>query len=166
MRKGESRVVPMPVFLAPLLLALGPTEARAQAGGNAADSAALRARALDYIEGWYTADAERMERALHPHLAKRFLEPLPGGGVRLTDTSALELVQQVRAGGGSDVPVAGRRTEVTILDVFQDVASVRVDAHGWIDYLHLARAGGEWSIVNVLWEIRDPPARTSGPREP
>lgn len=123
---------------------------------SAADSAAIRATALDYIEGWYTADAERMERALHPHLAKRFVETLPNGGVRLTDTSALELVQQVRNGGGSTTPATDRRTDVQILDVFQDVASVRVDAHGWIDYMHLARFGDDWKIVNVLWEIRAP----------
>lgn len=118
------------------------------------DSAAIRATALDYIEGWYSADADRMRRALHPHLAKRFLERLPDGSVRLTDTSALELVEQVRSGGGSDVPEASRRTDVRILDAFQDVASVRVDAHGWIDYMHVARVGGRWMIVNVLWEIR------------
>ncbi len=125
-------------------------------GQTAADSAAIRATALDYIEGWYGGDAARMERALHPHLAKRFLEPLADGGVRLTETTALELVQQVRRGGGSAVPDSVRRTDVRILDVFQDVASVRVDAHGWIDYMHLAKAGGHWRIVNVLWEIREP----------
>jgi hypothetical protein len=120
------------------------------------DSAAIRATALDYIEGWYTADAQRMESALHPHLAKRFVETLPSGGVRLTGTSALELVQQVRNGGGSATPAADRRMDVQILDLFQDVASVRVDAHGWIDYMHLARLADDWKIVNVLWEIRAP----------
>ncbi len=68
------------------------------------DSAAIRATALDYIEGWYAADPARMERALHPHLAKRFLERRSDGGVQLTETSALELVQQVRSGGGSATP--------------------------------------------------------------
>lgn len=119
-----------------------------------ADSSGIRDAALDYIEGWYAGDAARMERALHPHLAKRFMEALPDGGIRLTHTSALELVQQVEAGGGSAVPPGERRTDVRILDVFQDVASVRVDAHGWIDYMHLARFGDTWRIVNVLWEIR------------
>jgi hypothetical protein len=33
---------------------------------SAADSAGIRSAALDYIEGWYTADARRMQRALHP----------------------------------------------------------------------------------------------------
>jgi hypothetical protein len=119
-----------------------------------ADSTAILAASLDYIEGWYTADVERMERALHPHLAKRFVETFTNEGTRLTDTSALELVQQVRNGGGSDTPATDRRADVRILDVFQDVASVRVDAHGWIDYMHLARFGDDWRIVNVLWEIR------------
>lgn len=126
------------------------------AGQSAADSAAIRDVALDYIEGWYTADAQRMERALHPHLAKRFLETLATGEVRLTETSALELVQQVRNGGGSATPTTFRRTDVRILDVFQDAASVRVEAHGWIDYMHLVRIGDAWKIVNVLWEIHDP----------
>ena len=118
------------------------------------DSAAITATALDYIEGWYDGDAVRMEQALHPHLAKRFLERLPDGSIRLTETSALELVQQVQGGGGSTVPASSRRTDVRLLDVFQDVASVRVDAHGWIDYMHIAKSNGEWRIVNVLWEIR------------
>ena len=141
---------PRIVVLLACALAL-PLSAGAQ---TPADSSAIRASALNYIEGWYTADAARMERALHPHLAKRFVEPRADGGVQLTETTALELVQPVRRGGGSDIPVSTRRTDVQILDIFQDVASVRVDAHAWIDYMHLARVGGDWRIVNVLWEIR------------
>ena len=38
-----------------------------------ADSAGITRTALDYIEGWYTGDATRMERALHPELAKRIM---------------------------------------------------------------------------------------------
>lgn len=137
-----------------LLLALAAATATPVTAQTPADSAAIRATALDYIEGWYEADEARMERALHPHLAKRFVEAVPDAGVRLTETTALELVQQVRAGGGSATPEEERRTEVRILDLFQGVASVRVDADGWIDYMHLASFGGEWRIVNVLWEVR------------
>ena len=54
----------------------------------------------------------------------------------------------------SGVAERERRRDVQILDIFQDVASVRIDAHGWIDYMHLAKVGGNWMIVNVLWEIR------------
>jgi hypothetical protein len=38
---------------------------------TAADSAGIKQTALDYIDGWYTGDAARMERAVHPELAKR-----------------------------------------------------------------------------------------------
>ena len=137
-----------------LLFTLGAALAAPVRAQAPVDSTAIRATALDYIVGWYDGDAVRMERALHPHLAKRFLERLPDGSVRLTNTSALELVQQVHGGGGSTVPASSRRTDVQILDVFQDVASVRVDAHGWIDYMHMAKSSGQWRIVNVLWEIR------------
>ena len=34
-----------------------------------ADREAIKATALDYIEGWYEGNPERMERALHPDLA-------------------------------------------------------------------------------------------------
>jgi Putative lumazine-binding len=149
-------LVALPVVTA---LAVDPGSLVAQ---TAADSAAIRVTALDYIEGWYAADAARMERSLHPHLAKRYVERTPDGGLRLTDTSALELVQQVRAGGGSATPQGARRTDIHILDIFQDVAAVRVDAHGWIDYMHLAKLGDRWLIVNVLWEIRRPPGQGSG----
>jgi hypothetical protein len=138
--------------LAPIAaVATAPASGHAQ---TAPDSAAIRATALDYIEGWYAGDAERMERALHPQVAKRIVHLDPATGASLVETSALELVQQVPAGGGSRTPADGRRTDVTILDVFEDAASVRVDAGGWIDYLHLARFGDRWLIVNVLWEWR------------
>jgi Putative lumazine-binding len=31
------------------------------------DEQAVRAVVLDYIEGWFDGDAERMERVLHPN---------------------------------------------------------------------------------------------------
>ena len=35
------------------------------------DEQAIEATVRDYFEGWFDGDAERMERALHPQLAKR-----------------------------------------------------------------------------------------------
>ena len=130
---------------------------------TAADSAGIRAAALDYIEGWYAGDGARMERALHPELAKRnvFTDPQARRS-RLIQMSALTLINQTRAGGGSDIPAAERKSEVTILDVFQGAASVRVRAATWVDYMHLAKFNGRWVIVNVLWENDAPPAPNLG----
>ena len=125
--------------------------ARAQ---TAADSAAIRQAALDYIEGWYEGNAERMERAVHPDLAKRIINADQRGRGVLGHQSAMTLVQNTRRGGGKETPVAERRTDMRILDIFGNTASVRVDADRWIDYMHIAKWNGRWVIINVLWENR------------
>jgi len=40
---------------------------------TAADLAAVEAAVLDYFEGWFDGDPVRMDRALHPGLAKHAL---------------------------------------------------------------------------------------------
>jgi hypothetical protein len=121
---------------------------------TAADSAGIRAAALDYIEGWYAGDADRMARALHPQLAKRIVRTPPGGPSTLGEMGAETLIGYTRNGGGRRTPVAQQRKDVRILDIFEGAASARVDASDWVDYLQLARWNGQWKIVNVLWEMR------------
>ncbi|HWA41212.1 MAG TPA: nuclear transport factor 2 family protein [Gemmatimonadales bacterium] len=137
-------------YLAGLLLAASPS--RHLTAQTPADSAAIKATALDYIDGYYTGDAARMERALHPDLAKRIVNTDQNGRSRLGQMSAMSLVQGTRAGGGKDE--ANKREDVRILDIFQNTASVRIDAGTWVDYLHVAKWNGRWVIVNVLWELR------------
>lgn len=124
------------------------------AGQTAADSAAIRATALDYIEGWYAGDAARMERALHPELAKRIVRAGPNGEPRLDHMGAATLVERTRNGGGTKTPEPQRDREVRILDIFHSAASVRATMSGWVDYMHLAKWNGRWLIVNVLWELK------------
>ena len=140
----------------PLVLLLGGTAAaRAQAP---ADSLGIRQAALDYIEGWYAGDGDRMARALHPELAKRIMNADTLGNVWIGNMGATQLVR------GTRTPAAERRTEVRILDVFQNAASARIDAGGWIDYLHLVKWRGQWVILNVLWEIRHDSGAPGGRR--
>ena len=51
-------------------------------------------------------------------------------------------------------PTEKQEKEVTILDIYNNAASVKVIASTWIDYLHVAKWNGEWKIVNVLWELK------------
>ncbi|HSJ65780.1 MAG TPA: nuclear transport factor 2 family protein [Gemmatimonadaceae bacterium] len=140
--------------LALVIAAMAAAPIRAQ---SATDSAAIRATALDYIDGWWEGNAERMERAVHPDLAKRIVNTNERGRSVLQHQSAMTLVQNTRRGGGRDeIPAAQRRSDVRILDVFGSTASVRVDAGAWVDYMHLAMWNGRWVIVNVLWEMRAP----------
>jgi CubicO group peptidase (beta-lactamase class C family)/ketosteroid isomerase-like protein len=122
--------------------------------GASVDSAAIRAAVLDYVDGWYTGDAARMERALHPDLAKRIWRPDPERGAnRMENQTAMTLVQGTRRGWGRQTPEPLRRREIEILEIFGNAASARARMTDWIDLMHLARVNGEWKIVNVLWEF-------------
>jgi hypothetical protein len=138
------------LVVAIILLAFIP-QAHAQ---SAADAAAIKQTALDYIEGWYEGNSERMERALHPELAKRIARTNQEGFSRLDQMSAMSLVQGTKRGGGKNTPKERQQKDVTILDVFENAASVKVVASEWIDYLHMAKFNGRWLIVNVLWELK------------
>jgi Putative lumazine-binding len=141
------------ILLAVVFLLIG-VVAGVQAQTADADKAAIKQTALDYVEGWYEGNAERMERALHPELAKRIVRNSPEGRSRLDQMSAMALVQGTRRGGGKETPQDKQQKDVIILDVFENTASVKAVMSGWIDYMHMAKFNGRWVIVNVLWELK------------
>jgi Putative lumazine-binding len=128
---------------------------------TAADSAAIRATALDYIQGWYTNNGERMERALHPHLAKRLVWADSTGRSHLVDMTALELIQGTRS--HPPTPATERRDDVTIVSSYGNVALVRIEATDWVDFLQEVKWNGSWKILNVVWENR-PERMAMGPK--
>jgi hypothetical protein len=143
------------MFAAMVAIVLVALSASTQAQTTEADRIAIKQTAFDYIEGWYEGNAERMERALHPELAKRIVRTDPKNSrSNLGQMGAMSLVQGTRAGYGKQTPKEKQLKEVTILDVFENAASVKVVASDWIDYLHIAKWNGHWVIVNVLWEMK------------
>jgi hypothetical protein len=117
------------------------------------DREAIVKTAVDYIEGYYTGDAVRMERALHPELAKRIVRMDAAGKPRLEHMGAAQLVKIAGSRAGAP-PLKQQMKDVTVLDVFGNTASVKIVANDWIDYLHVAKWEGRWLIVNVLWEMK------------
>lgn len=126
---------------------------------TSADTVAIRAAALDYAEGWYEGNPNRMERALHPELVKRIVvsDTATGRSV-LQNMGASALVNGTRHGYGKETPKERRQKEVTVLDIFGNAASAKAEMADWVDYMQLAKVDGRWLIVNVLWE-RKPRAR-------
>jgi hypothetical protein len=120
---------------------------------TAADSAAIRSTALDYVEGWYEGNPERMGRAVHPELVKRIVVSDTATRRSVVETmGASALVNGTRHGWGKKTPKHRQQKDVRILDIFGNAASVRATMADWIDYLQLAKVDGRWVIVNVLWE--------------
>ena len=104
--------------------------------------------ALDYIEGWYEANKDRMQNALNPELVKRRF--VTQDEIWKVDTPImLQITSEGR--GKLEDPKTGRR-DVTILDISQNMASVKIVSEKFIDYLHMIKLNDKWSIVGALWD--------------
>jgi hypothetical protein len=136
-----------------ILIAVAACAVSALSGQTPEEAAAIRKPAMDYIGGWYDADAARMESALHPDLAKRrVFKDEKSGMSGLHQMSAMTLVQMARR--RKKTPEEERIAEVMVLDVYGDIATVKLVAKDFVDYLHVALWNGEWKIVNVLWALK------------
>jgi hypothetical protein len=126
---------------------------------TAADSAAIRATALDYIDGWYSNNAARMERALHPKLAKRMVWSDSTGKSHLVDVTAPDLVEGAKS--HPKVPAAEREERR------EDPRRVR-QCRRSAD--RCPGVGGLSAADQVEWQLEDhqrrvgEPAREPGPR--
>jgi len=122
------------------------------------DVEAIRQAALNYVQGWYEGDVERIRRSLHSEVAKRRILRDPNTGEeKVRHVSQQLLIDLTQQGGGSEVPVDKRYYDVSILDVSGEIASVRAESYEYVDYLHLALSRGQWMIVNVLYVLKAAP---------
>jgi hypothetical protein len=121
---------------------------------EAAVEVAIRTAVMDYVEGWYDGDVERMNRCLHPRLAKRALKFWGESSQPIfVDLTKVDMISGTLGGGGTGVPRDKLYYKVDILDVYEDTASVRAESSQFIDYLHLLKENDQWLIVNVLYTL-------------
>lgn len=115
------------------------------------DAAAIRSCILDYFEGWFDGDMDRMERALHPGLAKHSAKQDPARSEGLDLTTRDEMVELTRRGVGSTRDVPDRGIRIDIASVSGDIASVIVHSAVYVEYALLARTSEGWRITGTLW---------------
>ena len=139
-----------------LIIALALAGYVAQAQSND-EREAVRQAVLDYVEGVYNVDPARIERSVHPDLAKRGYwrergkEGYTNG--KMTFAGLIEVAKTWNKEGKlpKDAP-----KEITIFDVQDQTASAKLVAQWGTDYFHLAKYEGKWMIVNVLWQSPPP----------
>ena len=113
------------------------------------DSSAVRATVTNYIEAYYTGDTRRMEQTLDPHYLKHVIH----GNIPMREKTAPEMLEEVRTHGIPDIPQTQRTEHVTVLDVAGNIASAKLVTPGWMDYVTLAKSGGEWKILSIVQRI-------------
>ncbi len=164
-------------LLALVLLLVAPVALRAQTVEEAAraeDRVAIQQAILDYAEGLYTVDPSRIERSVHPELAKvGFWRPSADAWYRTTRQDYDEMVKLAQT-WNEDGHVNARTAprDIVLLDMMDQTASAKLVAEWGIDYLHLAKIEGRWVIMNVIWQTHpegyakqgsNTPVKTGGP---
>ena len=134
------------VLVAAAMLAAAQTQ-----GIPDAEKEAIIKTALDYGDGFYSGEAERMERAIHPDLNKIYVSALPQTGKFAVGYSTYSgLIELTRAKAGLLEPEK-RKIQAAALLLNGDVACAKVASAMFDDFLTLVKIDGRWKIVNVLW---------------
>ena len=133
-----------------------PVAAAAQAAD--AEREAVRAAVLDYVEGIYEVNPARIERSVHPDLAKRGFFVKRGETAYSSDVMTYQqLVELAGSYNKSGRVPKDAPKEIVVFDISDQTASAKLTAVWGIDYIHLAKYDGKWKFVNVLWQT--PPKR-------
>ena len=147
------------LFLVIAALVLLPASVAAQEGADA-EREAVRQAVLDYVEGIYTVDASRIERSVHPELAKRGFFVKRGETAYSSDVMTFQqLVDLAKTYNKNGRVPKDAPKEVVIFDVSDQTASAKLTAIWGIDYIHLAKYDGKWKFVNVLWQSPPKPKK-------
>lgn len=121
-----------------------------------ADREAVKQAALDYVEGIYNVQPERIERSVHPALVKRGFykkdASAPYAESPMTYEQLVKLAGSWNKDGTRDTSVK----EVTVLDVLDQTAVAKITASWGVDYMLLAKYDGTWKITQILWQSSPP----------
>lgn len=143
--------------LAFVVLAAAPSGVIAQ---TAADRDAVRQAALDYVEGIYNVQPDRIRRSVHPTLVKRgFYKKAPDAPYvesPMTFDQLVQLASSWNKDGKRDTSIK----EVAVLEVLDQTAVAKVTASWGVDYMLLGKHDGQWKIQQILWQSL-PPKKTT-----
>ena len=111
------------------------------------DSIQIKQAALDYIEGWFYKDVNRVNNAVHFEFVKRSIHT----------PDSIDFLGTINKSRMDFITLYHRdreyilNTEVFILDAMPTIASVKVIFNECIEYLHIAKLNDKWIIVNNLF---------------
>lgn len=112
-------------------------------------------------DGTLAKDAEAVQRVLHPEIARRaFVQYGPGGNMVVQEANGEVLLEVVRSGRAAQ-QLGQIEPEVTVLEVYEDIGSVKITTPRSVDYVHLAKQDGQWRVVNGLLAMQAAPSQPS-----
>lgn len=129
---------------------------RQLAAQTPADREAVRLAVLDYVEGIYLAQPDRIRKSVSPDLAKLGMSRSARdttGQYRSVGMTFNQLIDIANTYAKNTTVPANAPKKIDVYDVLDRTASVKLTAVWGTDYMLLARRDdGRWMITHVLWQ--------------
>ena len=122
----------------------------------ATERAAVKQAALDYVEGIYNVQPERIERSVHPSLNKRGFYKKDASSPYVESPMTYEQLVKLASSWNKDGKRDTSVKDIAILDVLDQTAVVKLTASWGIDYMFLGKFDGTWKITQILWQSHPP----------
>ena len=119
---------------------------------NDAERFSIEKAIMNYVNAFYEADTTKAYESIARDLAKRGYYTTKEGNVAEAKMSFEQLVRLAQRWKASQTITAETPRKVTVFEVLDKIASAKVEAKWGIDYFHLAKINGVWTIINVLWQ--------------
>lgn len=130
------------------------------------DSLEIIQMSVGYLEALQDLDSVKMKRVMHPQLAKRTIGfDRKEQKENIRETSYNQMVQFSKSWNrsGNRFPY-NPSNKAIILDIYDRIATVKLVSDNWVEYLHLIKENGEWSIINLLWSHKNVDAYSHHPK--
>ncbi len=118
------------------------------------EAEAIKQAVMNYANSIYQVNPKLVDKSVSHKVQKVGYAPKKeGAGYRemwMTFDELRELTAHWNKDGHIDPATA--KLEVTILDKLDQTATVRLDAEWGVDFIHLAKDGDKWMIMNVIWQ--------------
>lgn len=119
---------------------------------NAAEKTAIEKAIMNYVNAFYEADTTKAYESIARDLAKRGYYTTKEGNIAEAKMSFEQLVRLAQRWKTTQTITPETPRKITVFDVLDKIASAKVEAKWGIDYFHLAKINGNWTIINVLWQ--------------
>lgn len=126
-----------------------------QANAQSSENEKVTSACMDYIEGFYEGDVDKLKRSIMPSLLKFGYWKAKGSDEyksegQMTFEEALDYARGVKE--NKRFPKADAPRGVDVLDVSEHIAAAKVTAWWGVDYILLSKKDGKWMIEQVLWQ--------------
>lgn len=121
------------------------------------DSIAIHKKALGYLKALQNLKPELMKSVINDSLNKVTI-----GYDRTSKkeyaraTTKEQMIDFATSWNKSNTKFPVKPTNnIEILDIYNRIANVKLVSDNWVEYLHLIKLDGQWSVINLIWQHKD-----------